>query len=182
MKFNKIALAALLSLTAASTVQAAGLGGTTGKITFTGSIDSAPCSIKPGDDGDNQNIPMGGISDIGLASGGFSAPQLIKIELTGCTLATQTKAITTFTGTETTLAEYAGSYHLGGSAKGAALHIRNMDGTIIKIGTPAADQAIVNGDNTLTYEAIIQGAADQTVNPTVPGTFNVPVNFKIEYA
>jgi len=53
---NKFTLAALLVLSAASTAQAADQG--SGKITWSGSVVASACSLKAGENGDDQNIGL----------------------------------------------------------------------------------------------------------------------------
>ncbi|TOL43942.1 fimbrial protein, partial [Vibrio parahaemolyticus] len=47
-------------------------------------IITAPCSIAPGDE--NQEVPLGQISNTTLESGGMSSAQPFAIKLEGCTL------------------------------------------------------------------------------------------------
>ena len=82
MKLNKIVLATVMTmgLGMASVANAADQG--QGKITFTGSIVDAPCSITAGSA--DQTIPLGAISNIALAANGgtgVSAAQPFSIEL-----------------------------------------------------------------------------------------------------
>ncbi len=82
MKLNKIVLATVMTmgLGMASVANAADEG--QGKITFTGSIVDAPCSITAGSA--DQTIPLGAISNIALAANGgtgVSAAQPFSIEL-----------------------------------------------------------------------------------------------------
>ncbi|MBT2372352.1 fimbrial protein [Pseudomonas fluorescens] len=175
MTLNKFTLAALLAVSVASTAQAAGNAGV---IKFEGSIDTAPCSIKPGDDGDNQVIPMGGISDVALAAGGTSIPEPFEIQLLGCSPATVGQTVeATFNGAVST-ADPDG-YGLFGVAQGAALRIQTVDGVTVKPNTAAAPQVLAEGNNTLHFQALLKGHGASTT--IVPGDFNVPTTFTLTY-
>lgn len=90
----KTALLSLgLLMGAASVAQAAD-----GTITFTGSVHSGACSIKP--ESVDQTIPLGAIAKHQLQAGGTSNPRRVLIELEGCDLSglTDNTVTTTFTG------------------------------------------------------------------------------------
>lgn len=178
MKKCIIALS-VLSLFTASSVYAAG---GTGKVTFTGSIIDAPCSIAPGSL--DQTVPLGAISNVALAANGntgSSTPKPFHIELEDCVITTpgtKDKVSVTFTG--------AASPHdsdslalVGGDASGASIVLTDGDGVKVKLNTASTGQTVINGNNTLTFAARVQGGgAAATI---VPGTFQVPANFVLNY-
>ncbi|WP_455817197.1 fimbrial protein [Pseudomonas cerasi] len=80
MNLNKTILAAFVALGSISMVHAADQGH--GKITFTGSIIDAPCSISP--ESIDQTVELGQISNIALKDGGKSTPKFFSIKLENC--------------------------------------------------------------------------------------------------
>lgn len=67
---KKVILATLISGAMSSAALADAGSGT---VTFTGSIIEAPCSIAPGEE--NQEVPLGQVSNVTLAAGGSSSAQ-----------------------------------------------------------------------------------------------------------
>lgn len=146
-----------------------------GKITFTGSIIDAPCSIAPGDD--KQTVELGQVSDLALANGGSSLPAVFKIRLTQCDT-TDLKGVTaTFSGVAS--AANADLLGISGTAKGASIAITDATGTLIPLGSASASQELLNGENTLAFAAYLQGnGASATV---VPGSFQSVADFTLSY-
>ena len=179
MKMSKLTLAALLAAAVVSNANAADEG--SGKIKWYGSIVDAPCSIKPGEDGDDQNINLGAISNVELINGGGNDGETrarpFKIELQDCSTATKNKVQVTFSGSQST---YDGeSLGLFGDARGAFLRIQEVDGTKVKLNTPSVAQTLLDGNNTLNFQAQLVGSG--TSDPIVPGAFTVPATFKLSY-
>ncbi|HAS1787413.1 TPA: type 1 fimbrial protein [Enterobacter cloacae] len=156
-------------------VQAADQGH--GKVTFTGAIIDAPCSITP--DTIEQTVDLGEISNKALANGGKSRPRPFDIKLESCDLAGLTdKTVTiTFTGSESRAQP--GYLALVGTASGAAIGITNDNGTNIPLGTPSSVTKTQQGDNTLTYAAYLQG--NGATSSVVPGEFTSVANFTLAY-
>ena len=178
MKKCIIALS-VLSLFTASSVYAAG---NTGKVTFTGSIIDSPCSIAPGSL--HQTVSLGAISNVLLADSGntgSSTPQIFKIELEDCVIATagtNDKVTARFTGA-TSSYDPESLALTGGTARGASIQMFTNDGEKVKINTPTAAQQVFNGSNTLTFTANVKGGGSTAT--IVPGTFQVPANFVLSY-
>lgn len=176
-KLKGLTCVALWAVMGVSTAQAAGGGG---KIEFEGSIVDAPCSIKPGEDGDDQSINMGGISNVVLGKNGntgSSTPQGFKIELLDCSVGTGKTVTATFSGTGSSYDK--DNFGLFGNAQGASLQLEQSDGTRVKLGQPSAAQNLVDGNNTMNFQAkLVGGGASATI---VPGAFNVPTTFALTY-
>ena len=84
---------------------------------------------------------------------------------------------TTFSGT----ASAANPDLLGiqGTAKGASVAITTDTGTPIKLGQASPAQALLNGDNDLTFAAFLKGdGASATI---VPGKFQAIASFALDY-
>ncbi|ERK07677.1 fimbrial protein [Serratia fonticola] len=177
MKLNKIMMAAVLAFGTVSGAQAADQGH--GKVTFTGSIIDAPCSISP--ESIDQTVELGQISKVALLGGGKSTPRFFSIDLENCTFgspATRNKVQVTFTG----MASAAKDGLLGttGTAKGANVAITQADGEIIKLGEPTKEQVLQNGNNTLSFAAYMQGDTASSA-AIIEGEFKAVADFTLAY-
>ncbi|MEL5629033.1 fimbrial protein [Serratia nevei] len=177
MKLNKIMVAAVLAFGTVSGAQAADQGH--GKVTFTGSIIDAPCSIAP--ESIDQTVELGQISKVALLNGGKSTPRNFSIALENCTFgspATQNKVQVTFTGMES--AAKNGLLGITGTAKGASVAITQADGEIIKLGEPTKEQTLQDGNNTLSFAAYMQGDTASSASIT-EGEFQAVADFTLAY-
>lgn len=176
MKLNKIMMAAVLTFGTISGAQAADQGH--GKVTFTGSIIDAPCSIAP--ESIDQTIELGQISNVALKDGGQSTPKNFDIKLEDCSFGTpaaKNKVQVTFTGMESA----AGNGLLGitGNAGGASLAITQGDGKVITLGQATKEQVLQDGNNTLSFAAYLQGdGASATITE---GDFQAVTDFTLAY-
>lgn len=177
MKLKSTAMATFMALGLIATANAADQGH--GKVTFTGSIIDAPCSITP--ESIEQTIELGQISKVALADGGKSTPRNFTIALENCSFgdpAVKNKVNVTFTGMESSVNnELLG---ITGTAKGAGIALTQLDGSLIKLGTPTKDQVLQDGKNTLTFAAYVQGSADATT-PVTEGEFQSVTDFTLSY-
>ncbi|MEX2941271.1 fimbrial protein [Serratia fonticola] len=181
MKLNKVMIATLLALGVSSSAFAADQGH--GKVTFTGSIIDAPCSINP--ESIDQTVELGQISNVALLKGGTSTPRNFTIDLENCTFAANeegalqnNKVTVTFTGMESV----AGNGLLGitGTAKGASVAITDGTGQVIELGKPTKAHVLQAGNNTLSYSAYMQG--DNTENDVITeGDFQAVADFTLAY-
>lgn len=144
-----------------------------GKVTFTGSIIDAPCSISP--DSIDQTVGLGQISDAALADSGTSVPRNFEIKLENCTDVTAKTVTTTFTGAS---GATTGSLGITGTAKGASIILTNGDGKQIELGKASDPHMLQNGNNTLLFSAYLQG--DDGVTAT-PGDFTAVADFTLAY-
>ncbi|HDV9907157.1 TPA: type 1 fimbrial protein [Klebsiella oxytoca] len=152
-----------------------------GKITFTGSIIDAPCSITA--ESADQTISLGAISNVALAANGntgVSTPEPFSIELKDCVIATagtKDKVSVTFTGAASTYD--ANSLGLIGTAEGAYILMSQSDGAKVALNTPTSAQTVGNGNNTLSFTAALKGGGSEAT--IKPGSFQVPTNFVLAY-
>lgn len=174
------ALAAILGVTlVSSSAYAADQG--RGKVTFTGSITDAPCSIAPG--ALDQIVPLGAISNVALAENGntgSSTPVPFSIELQNCIISTpgtKDKVTVTFTGASSSYD--ADSLGLIGTAEGAYILMSQTDGAKVSLNKPTTPQQIGTSSNTLTFTASLKGGGAGAV--IKPGNFQVPTNFILTY-
>ncbi|MEG5552306.1 fimbrial protein [Enterobacter wuhouensis] len=180
MKVSKVLLAVAIAFSISSVANAAGEGN--GKVTFTGSIIDAPCSITP--ESIDQTVELGQISKVALQDGGKSTPRNFSIDLEDCsfgTPATKNKVQLTFTGMESA----AGNGLLGitGTASGASVAITSGDGQLITLGTPTSEQILQDGNNTLSFAAYVQGDTDGTGESATitEGDFQAVADFTLAY-
>lgn len=171
---KKVILATLISGVMSASALAANSG--SGDITFTGSIISAPCSIAPGEE--NQEVPLGQVSDVTLIAGGASSSQPFSIQLEGCNLEGDNVVKVTFNGTEAVNGgTNTGMLQITGDASGAAVKIMSTSGAQINVNSEHKQQ-YVKGDNELKFTAALQGFKGTTV---VPGNFSAVTNFTLAY-
>lgn len=147
-----------------------------GKVTFKGSIISAPCSINPASI--DQTVSLGMVSDVALANGGTSIPQPFDIKLTGCSISTAKTVSTTFTGAADPDSANKAGLGVTGTAKGAAIILTDGASKQITLGTATSAQTIQNGNNTLQFSAYLQGNTGKTI---VPGDFQGVTDFTLSY-
>jgi type 1 fimbria pilin len=146
-----------------------------GTITFTGSVHSGACSIKP--ESVDQSVALGAIAKHQLQSGGKSTARPVTIELEGCDLSglTDNTVTTTFTGAPSSVVP--GGIGTVGSAGGIGIMMTH-GGKAVELGVPTTPQAIVAGNNTLEFGAYVQG---QATGDIVPGDFSAVTNFTLAY-
>ncbi|RNW08438.1 type 1 fimbrial protein [Serratia nematodiphila] len=175
MKLNKIMLAAAMVFGVSSLANAADQGH--GKVTFSGSIIDAPCSIAP--DSLDQTVELGAISNVALKKGGKSTPRSFNIALENCELGESTNSVKlTFSGAKSAVDD--NLLGITGTAKGAGIAITDGAGKDITLGTATAPQKLQDGSNTLTFAAYLQGdKASTTV--IVPGEFQSVADFTLAY-
>lgn len=182
MKLNKnvlVAVAALGLASMASMANAADQGH--GKVTFTGAIIDAPCSISP--DSIDQTVSLGQVSNVALKNSGKSTPRNFFINLENCdfgTPASKNKVAVTFTGMESKADN--GLLGITGTAKGASIAITDGTGEVIKLGkaTKATKQQYLqNGNNTLSFAAYLQG--DGASAAITEGDFQAVADFTLAY-
>lgn len=166
---KKVILATLISGAMSASAFAVDAG--QGTVTFTGSIITAPCSVAPG--AENQEVPLGQVSNVTLENGGMSSAQPFEIQLEGCNLMGANEVIVTFNGTEIGT----GLLQITGDASGAGVKLMNSSGTQIEVNSEST-QNYVAGDNLLKFTAALQGIPGETV---VPGNFQAVTNFTLAY-
>ncbi|SNY79820.1 fimbrial protein [Enterobacter sp. CC120223-11] len=172
MNLNKIMLATAMTLCVSSFAHAADQG--RGKVTFTGSIIDAPCSIHP--DSEDQVVNLGQVSNVALKDGGKSIPRNFDIKLEQCDVATLKTVTTTFSGVAS--ANNADLLGIAGSASGAGVAITH-NGSVVKLGDATTPFILANGDSTIHFAAHLQG--EGKANAIVPGDFTAVANWTLAY-
>ncbi|PKH26372.1 fimbria A protein [Enterobacterales bacterium CwR94] len=184
MKLNKIMMAAMLAFGATSMAHAAEGDPSKdqghGQIHFKGHIVDAPCSIKPGEDGDGQTVYLGQISNAVLAANGntgTSSPRPFQITLENCAMGTLKSVKTKFTGPTSKWDQ--NNLGMTGTADGASIVLTDGTGKKTKLGEASAAQQLQNGNNTLSFSAYLQGGGKDAV--IVPGEFSSIADFTLAY-
>jgi type 1 fimbria pilin len=177
MKLNKIMMAAVIALGVSSVAHAAVKDQGHGKVTFTGSIIDAPCSISP--ETIDQTIELGQISKVALKDSGKSTPRNFSIDLENCEVGDKdnNKVTVTFTGMESVAAN--GLLGITGTAKGASVAITDGSGKTIELGKATKAQQLQNGNNTLNFSAYMQG--DGASAAVTEGEFQAVADFTLAY-
>lgn len=185
MKLRLLALTALASVTFSGYSLAAVPPGSqgSGEINFKGSVIKAPCGLAPGEDGDNQHVDLGQISDAQLRTVGWGKQKDFKINLIGCVFeaddkgnAANTKANIRFDG-----ASVGGTNSfLGvtGEAKGLAIKLTDSTSKQVKIGTASDNYTLRSGDNSLLFSAQVVRLDGQEI---VAGSYTGLTNFSLTY-
>lgn len=173
MKLNKSVLVAVVALGMASMANA---DQGHGKVTFTGSIIDAPCSILP--DSIDQTVNLGQIANSTLKDGGTSTPSNFTVGLENCSFSTpdaKNKVALTFTGIESVAQK--GRLGITGTAAGASIVITDGSGQLITLGQ--ATKTLQNGKNTLNFAAYLQGDGKDAV--ITEGDFQSVADFTLAY-
>lgn len=178
MKLNKIMVAAVMAMGMSSFAHAAEQGA--GRVTFTGSIIDAPCSISP--DTEDQEVSLGQVAKSVLDNGGKSTPQLFTIKLENCDLSSATatnKVSATFSGVSANTANTL--LNISGQAVGAGVGIQTYQGEQVVLGSATnAVELAGSDDHELKFSAYLQGLND-TANPVTEGDFSAVANFQLAY-
>jgi type 1 fimbria pilin len=193
--FNKTLLAvatAALMAGASFTASADGVNQGSGKITFTGEVISAPCSIAPGDE--DQTISLGEVADKVLNSGQTSLPVPVTIHLQDCVLTstdssadgTTTTVIdkvkVTFTSASVTTSDqdlmkntYEGNI---GGATGVGVRLLDMSNANVTMGSPIT----VNFSTTNAYQELnFQARMESPQKDATPGNVRAQANYVLDY-
>ncbi|HHQ6559271.1 TPA: fimbrial protein [Serratia fonticola] len=170
---NKILIATVIAFGSVSMAHAKDEGH--GKVTFSGSIVEAPCSIDP--ESEDQTVKLGQISQTLLSKGGKSDPEAFSINLENCAVTANGVAVT-FDGIKSDAVP--GLLAIGeGTAKGAAVGITRYDGTPIELGVAVDGLKLDSGDNQLKFAAYMQGTTAS--EGVTAGDFKSEARFTLKY-
>ncbi|MGL4723260.1 MAG: fimbrial protein [Scandinavium sp.] len=147
-----------------------------GKITFSGSITNAPCSITA--DSLDQTVRMGEISSA-LLQGSNSAPaEQFQLDLVNCDVtAANDEVQVEFSGTAAP--GVTDNLGISGTAAGASITFSDAAGNKIKLGDKSTIRKLTAGSNTLAFNAALQGNGPSAV--IVPGDFTAIADVKLSY-
>lgn len=175
MKFNKMAVClGMATVVMAGNAMAKSVTDST-KVTFTGTITEAPCSLDTGSD--KQEVDMGHIAAHLLKNKGKATSKPFRFQLTDCEISTLKNVTVTFNGT----ADNRDSALLAlgsGDATGAGIAITEADGSLITLGQASHPRTLQDGDNTLSFAAYLQGDGASAVTP---GSFSAVSDVTFTY-
>lgn len=143
-----------------------------GQITFEGLVLETPCSIDAGDL--DQKVDFGIISKSQVNLGGQTPAKVFSIKLMDCEFATAGTATTTFNGQ----AGHDDTFGVSGQAKNVGV-VLVSNGKRIAPGSNI-QQPVQAGNNTLNFQAFVEGDPDTTKAVEV-GDFTSVANFTIAY-
>lgn len=176
MKLNAIASAFIMTMgLVSSSVYAAEEG--SGKVTFTGSIIDAACSVNP--DSSDQEVNLGQIAASQLADNGVSTPRNFEINLENCALnddGTAPSVKVTFGGSKAVENEDTW-FGITGTANGAGIVITDGSSNIIPVGGTSTARELIEGNNTLGFSAYLQGLGGDITT----GEFQSIADFTLAY-
>lgn len=170
MKLNKFLVAAASLTFAASAFANSG----SGTIPFKGSIIVAPCSVDTAET--EKEVNLGQIADSVLENGGKSHATPFKIVLKDCKNDVKKSVTATLSGLPSALDT--NLLGMGGQAEGASIGITDSSGALVKLGVASAPQALVAGENTIQYNAYLQGDGK---TPIKAGNFTASVTYGLTY-
>lgn len=152
------------------------VNGEAGKVTFTGTIVDAPCSLTS--DSSQQEVKLGHITQNELKDQGSSKPRPFGIQLENCDITAVGKVVSiTFDGSAAGSGTTANLLGIPG-VRGAGIAITDANGNRIALGQKTSLLKLVQGDNRLYFSAYLQGLASAAV---VPGEFSSIADFVIDY-
>lgn len=186
MKFNKLALVAMVALGLSSVVHAedevtpptsAGVQNQgSGTVKFHGFVNTGACSITP--ETQNQTVELGSIAKHVLDNGEMkSIPKPFSIKLENCDTSSLTDSTvsTTFTGDAIDGKDL---LSVTGDVTGAGVALALENGTKIKLNESIVNP-IATGSNELHFSAYLQGLGEK--GGVTPGEFNSAAQFTLAY-
>ncbi|MEZ2578437.1 fimbrial protein [Buttiauxella ferragutiae] len=164
--------AAVLSL-AAFGAQAAATDD--GVVHFTGEVVNTPCNVAT--TSLDQTVKFGKLPAATIAAGTAIAPVAFKLDLANCSVDSLTNKTVQVTfdgasipGADTELQTTGGT--------GVAITVSPVGGSDVTFGTADAALPVVDGSNSLAYQAVVKKATGGTI---VPGEFTAVTNFTLAY-
>lgn len=181
MKLNKLTAALILSM-GMSAFGAHAEEAQTGRVTFTGSIVDAACSIAP--DTENQEVALGSIAAASLENEGSSRPRAFQIKLENCAISSDDDSGTKLSAAKAVSVTFDGVADLKNNkllgisgAKGAGVQITNAGGQNIELGKPTSLYNLTAGTNILDFNGNLKGNKDAVET----GAFTSIANFTMNY-
>ena len=146
-----------------------------GTVNFKGEIIDAPCGIVP--ESADQTIDFGQISKAHLNAKGTSVKKDVNIKLVNCEVGAAQKTVqVTFKGNTVDGAKKM----LGAANTGAGIVMVGQDGKDVVFGTATTAVPVMDGNNTLHYQAWVT-AADANAPAVTEGAFTAVTDFTLAY-
>lgn len=145
-----------------------------------GALVAEPCVIAPG--GESVTLDFGTLTDKDLYTHQRTRGQSFDIRLMECDASLGKTVKVTFSGIENP--HLAGFLAIdgGAQAKGIAIGMETPAGQKLPLNKPGEGVRLVNGSNTLTMLAFVQGEPAAIANKTIErGPFSAIATFSLEY-
>lgn len=145
-----------------------------------GALVAEPCVIVPG--GESVTLDFGTLADKDLYTRQRTQGQSFDIRLTECDVNLGKTVKVTFSGIENP--HLAGLLAIDGAsqASGIAIGMETPGGQKLPLNKPGQGVRLVNGNNTLTVHAYVQGEPDAIANKSIErGPFSAIATFNLEY-
>ncbi|MGG4607735.1 fimbrial protein [Providencia sp. Me31A] len=177
MKMKTLAIATIMTLGVASTVNAADVN--SGKVTFTGTVLDTPCDLKAGQNGSDINVNFNQLSKSQLNANN-TATERFTILLSNCDLTSKATSIRFTSPSQDTSNAFINTQI---NNLGIKLELANGLGPIV-LGTAKVLTGLnTKGDNELTFNAIAYktSSGTETKDLVTEGNFEAISNFVISY-
>lgn len=145
-----------------------------------GALVAEPCVIAPG--GESVTLDFGSLIDKDLYTNQRTRSQPFDIRLMECDVSLGKTVKVTFSGIENPHLAGLLAIDGGGQAKGIAIGMETQGGQKLPLNKPGEGVRLVNGSNTLTMLAFVQGEPVAIANKTIErGPFSAIATFSLEY-
>lgn len=145
-----------------------------------GALVAEPCVIPPGDE--NIRLDFGTVIDKYLYTNQRTHGQAFEIHLTECDLSLGKTVKVTLSGIENPHLAGLLAIEGGSEASGIAIGMETQAGQPLPLNKSGEGYRLVNGNNTLTVLAYVQGEPNAIANRTIErGRFSAIATFSLEY-
>jgi len=145
-----------------------------------GALVAEPCVIAPG--GESVTLDFGSLIDKDLYTNQRTRSKPFDIRLMECDVSLGKTVKVTFSGIENSHLAGLLAVDGGGQAKGIAIGMETLGGQKLPLNKPGEGVRLVNGSNTLTMLAFVQGEPAAIANKTIErGPFSAIATFSLEY-
>ena len=145
-----------------------------------GVLVAEPCVIAPG--GESVALDFGTVIDKYLYTNQRTHGQPVDIRLAKCDVSLGRTVKVTFRGTENPHLSGFLAIDAASQAKGIAIGMETPAGQKLPLNKPGQGVRLVNGNNTVTVQAYVQGEPDAIANKTIErGPFSGIATFNLEY-
>ncbi|MBU4630959.1 type 1 fimbrial protein (plasmid) [Pseudomonas sp. BF61] len=151
-----------------------------GNVRLHGALVAEPCVIAPG--GETVTLDFGTVMDKDLYANQRTHGQPFDIHLTACDASLGKTVRVTFSGIENPHLAGLLAIDGGSQAKGIAIGMETPAGQKLPLNKPDEGVRLVNGSNTLTMLAFVQGEPAAIASKTIErGPFSAIATFSLEY-
>ena len=148
-------------------------------VTLKGTLVSAACKIKAGDEA--LVVDLGEVGSADLYYHGRTAGKTLLIHLEDCDTGISDKVTTTFSGNEST--KLPGLLALGGTVeKGVAIGLETLAGIALPLNVTSAGQVLSIGANVIAFKVFVKAEPQAIANRSIkPGEYTAVSTFTLAY-